>query len=283
MRIKEIMQQHLATARQTDDLATAVQIMLWAGVRHLPVVEDGKLVGLLSERDVLWASAEAEDDKSAQSVGEAMSTPVETASPNDSVTTVAARMAKDRLGCMPLVEAGRLVGIVTTTDLLRAQARQAFDVDVAKPSEPYVQAADIMSKELVTISGDDALADAVARMQHHRVRHLPVVDGDRRLVGILSDRDIRLSPKVLMAGDDAQARAYLAGTQVEAVMSREALSVGPRAPLPALVDAFTQWRFSALPVVDRDDVLVGIISYVDVLEAQAQLVKGRQPRRRARE
>ena len=122
-----------------------------------------------------------------------------------------------------------------------------------------------MTREPATVASDDTLLDAAARMADRNVRHLPVDDGERHVVGILSDRDVRT-----VVGDwlrpfrpsDAvvRARTYRVGD----AMTREVFVVNQDAPFDEVVRVFTDQRVGAVPVVDDTDRLVGIISYVDV-------------------
>jgi CBS domain-containing protein len=77
-----------------DALATALQLMLWTGARHLPVMEEGKLVGVLTERDLLrYQAGHGGSDALSHSVGSAASMPAKFAHPDDSLTEAMARMA----------------------------------------------------------------------------------------------------------------------------------------------------------------------------------------------
>lgn len=101
----------------------AYATMRGQGFRHLPVVLDGQLVGVISTSDVgrLGAGMSAILD---QPVGEAMNKDVLTTSPDAPIETAAAQMALRKVNCLPVVVDGRLVGIVTSYDLLDALARR---------------------------------------------------------------------------------------------------------------------------------------------------------------
>lgn len=256
MLVRDIMSRHVATVDEGQPLSLALQMMLWSGARHLPVLHDHRLVGVLSERDILRYQASSNDPQAMRMpVKEAMSAPAKYVHPETSLSEAAARLAEDKIGCLPVVEQGVLKGIVTTTDFLTHQVRTTLE---APPAE-HLSARDIMTVDPLTGAADDLVVDAVARMATANVRHLPVIDGERRVVGILSDRDIQPA-----AVSDPRLMESL---RVAAVMSRDVLTLEEDAPLSLVLAAFTNWRMSAMPIVDKQERLVGIISYVDVVRA----------------
>lgn len=133
--------------------------------------------------------------------------------------------------------------------------------------EPTDTARMLMSRVPVTAAADDNLLDAAARMAARNVRHLPVVDGERHLVGILSDRDLRTvlgdASRPFQPGD---AKVRMQSLRVADAMTRGAFSVHQDAPFHDVVRIFTDQRVGAVPVVDDGDRLIGIISYVDVFK-----------------
>ncbi|MGH7813734.1 MAG: CBS domain-containing protein [Candidatus Binataceae bacterium] len=99
-----------------EPLAIAKAIMDKGGFRRLPVVENGNLIGILTERDMREHSGYLESTL----VDAAMRTKLITVAPSDSVDDAARLMLKYKIGGLPVIAEGRLAGIVTATDLLRA-------------------------------------------------------------------------------------------------------------------------------------------------------------------
>lgn len=254
-RVSEVMTSQLVTVGPSQDLAYAHQLMMWSNVRHLPVVDGGRLVGVLSDRQLL----EAVLSTSASSrVYEVMAPPKHVASPDEDLGYAAARMATARLDALPVVSDDKLVGILTTTDVLAERGKLFFKG--GKVDVPDVRT--IMRRPVKAAHVDDGLERAIGVMVEEDIRHLPVVDGDHRVVGLLSDRDVRSA-----VGDPLEAlrREEPLDLVVEDVMNRSPMIIAEDASLVDLAACFLDERVGALPVVDDDEVLVGIVSYVDLL------------------
>lgn len=116
MEMIHIMTRHPETIHPDDTLARAKEIMDVAGFRRLPVVKDGEIVGMLTERNLREHSGYLESTK----VNVAMSTPVVSVGPNTTVQEATRLMLRHKIGGLPVVDRGKLVGIVTTIDMLRA-------------------------------------------------------------------------------------------------------------------------------------------------------------------
>lgn len=144
MRVRELMNRNLVTIAESSSCRDAVARMHRAQVRHLPVLNsDGTLVGVITDRDlrhhlfsppVYHAIGASPIDMLLQAarVSEIMSAPAVTVESSQDIAEAAGVMLRDKIGSLPVVEGGRLVGILTETDLLReiCRADQACSPEV---------------------------------------------------------------------------------------------------------------------------------------------------------
>ena len=116
-------------------------------------------------------------------VSDAMTSQVSTAAPGDSVRQVAQTMAHVDSGAVPIVENGKVIGLVTDRDIvLRVVAEgRSFDSPISEA---------MSDGEVYSVKEDDILADATAKMASHQIRRLVVLDDAGKLAGILSLGDV---------------------------------------------------------------------------------------------
>ena len=137
MTVNEIMSRKVVSISADDNLRIVNDIMGLGRVRHLPVVRRGELVGVVSQRDLLHASLSnvmglSSDDQNlflqGVTIAQVMSAPPVSIGLTASVQNAACIMAERKIGCLPVVEDGKLLGIVTETDLLRYFAGLSAEV-----------------------------------------------------------------------------------------------------------------------------------------------------------
>jgi CBS domain-containing protein len=129
----DIMNRDLVTLEETQNLMFLPEVMKLFRFRHMPVVDGNRLVGLVTERDILRVSASSllptareQTDYLAKKfvVRDMMTRDVQTVHPETPLMEVAQRMRKDKLGCMPVVEGeNTLVGIITEADFVTLSTR----------------------------------------------------------------------------------------------------------------------------------------------------------------
>ena len=127
--------------------------------------------------------------------------------------------------------------------------------------------ADLMSRGVITVGASDSCHAAVALMSRHKIRHLPVLDGDRRLAGIVTDRDLRhhlFVPRLFERIGQIPVDDLLRGMPVADAMSSPVISVRPDDDLDTAACRMLEDKLGSLPVVD-DGRVVGIITETDLL------------------
>lgn len=274
--VAELMTPQPVALAPSDSLEQARFLLERYPFRHLPVVDLVELVGMVSDRDLLLARSlpgarrRPDGQKDPVRVEELMTTPVRTIEPGARARTAVRRLLDEHIGALPVVTApGRLVGIVTTSDFLRALQRCAC-WPATEPAGAATASA-CMSAPVLCTSPEEDLDEAAARLLESSVRHLPVLRGGV-LVGMLSDRDVRRGLARLARADlahQASGNRAVPRAHVADVMSEPCLTVTPATQLHELVHTLLEARISALPVVETGR-LVGIVTATDLLERYAE-------------
>jgi CBS domain-containing protein len=128
MQVREIMSTDIEVVDRNDNLRTVEERMVTKQLRHLPVLEQGEVVGMVTQRDLFKAAMSSTmgyGEKAQRAylqsvrVKEIMVYPVVMVAPDTSVAAAAAMIIDKGIGCLPVVDGTKLVGMVTKTDLLR--------------------------------------------------------------------------------------------------------------------------------------------------------------------
>jgi CBS domain-containing protein len=287
--IRDVMTARVVTARSGEPVAVAVERMTRFGFSALPVVTaSSRLVGIVSLLDVLRLRQEGADrgvpaDENAVAVDEIMTEDVLTMAATADAGVVADRLRRNgELRVLPVVDGGRLVGVVTRGDLLRRLlpgaptrrrrglfdlGRAADDDDAADalallaaprrarpPATPQAPVRDVMTTDVVTAGPADQVADAAVAMLRGRHSALPVVDGDGRLLGVVSEADLL-----------ADAARRPGPVSVGRVMTAPAVSVPADATVAQARELLVEQGLRTLPVTGADGRLVGVLGRSDLV------------------
>lgn len=243
----------LAAEASLDDV---MRVMDEHEIRHVPIVDGGRLIGVLSDRDMLgatgWLPEALRKDDGKKCARDLLGGKPVTCTADESVVMVAVDLSSRAIGCLPVLEGDKLVGIVTEMDLLSAyldlSSMENSSVRLHDPVSQY------MADEVSTLVPASTLGDALELKRARGVRHLPVVS-EQRLVGIISDRDLR----------KALGRGLPKSTAISGLMANEPLTLDPEEPLSRAASCMLEGKISSLPVVD-DGRLVGIVTLDDLLD-----------------
>jgi CBS domain-containing protein len=126
---------------------------------------------------------------------------------------------------------------------------------------------EVMQKEVVTLRAEDRLDLAEDIMRLGRVRHMPVLEGDR-LVGILSNRDLLAASLTrALSFEPSHRRAFMRAIDVRETMTKDVVSVGPDTPLAEAARIMVERQIGCLPVVKGEGRLLGLLTETDLLRA----------------
>lgn len=258
-----------------DSFDRAITLMEEHGFHHLPVIQDGRVVGMISDRDLLLAvgwqleaqrrlSGSSHDFAGPRNVSEVMSKPVVCLSPNDDLHTAARAMIEHSISAIPLTTGDALMGIVTKIGLLKALCET--DPPIVRVDRLAEPVAGHMRHHVHTVGPQDPLHTASRIMHEKHVRHLPVTT-EGLLIGMVSDRDIRQACGREIIEDEvaeAHGRLYASSARVLDVMAHRIETTTATTALKEAANKMLDAQIGALPVVSGEQ-LIGIITHTDVL------------------
>lgn len=235
--------------------SAAYELMSQHDIRHLPVVVDGRLRGVVSDRDLLEVIGSHPGSEAAPEapdvVADLMSVELASIGPDDTVVTATVEFLVHRIGCLPVVEGDALVGILSEMDMLKAYTQLVKNGTIPAAGE---RVDTLMATHLATLAPGATLREAANLLRDRHVRHVPVVE-DGALVGMLSDRDLRRALGDQVAEDDP----------IETLMATETLEIAAEASLSEAAFLMALGKISGLPVL-ADGKLVGLLTLTDLLE-----------------
>jgi len=133
---------------------------------------------------------------------------------------------------------------------------------------------DLMRTNVVTLHVTDALAIAEDIMNMGRIRHLPVVDADNRVVGLVTQRDLfKASISSVLGFDRTKEHEWLGKVTVRDVMTKKLTMIEPEGGVVEAVDKLVTDKIGCLPVVDAQGKLLGLLTETDCLRCFRDLLK----------
>jgi len=319
MRVAEdIMNADVKTLTLDHTVKHCLKYMEAHRIRHIAVVDipnKGEkkpyFIGIVSQRDVLRLSARDAEETGKQNIDQRalrqllvniVARKPRSVSLQTPVQDIIAAMTCNRIDMVPVLDDENLVGIITTTDLMKLFSRLdkvihrlfpkfkkgAPPVDTASESSAKARilfswvfraVKEIMTEEVICLEPQDDLARAIEVMQTEKFRHVPIIDEQGKFAGLVSDRDILrnlpyagkrtpLPPK--------RFREHLFATEswtkslllpLESVMAQKVLHISPGCSVCKAADTLYRKKISCLPVVDKREKLLGMVSVTDLMRA----------------
>jgi diacylglycerol O-acyltransferase / wax synthase len=165
-----------------------------------------------------------------------------------------------------------------------AEAARELCSAVREPSRPVMPAAgeirvaDLMAWQVATLRPHDSLLLAHRAMRRLRIRHLPVVDGEQHILGIVSHRDLLAAEASSLGSEEEVRLRVLARAQAVDVMEAHVSTASPEEPAAEAGERMIRRKIGCLPVVGRDGRLVGIITAEDYLRWATEALRTVTPR-----
>ena len=132
---------------------------------------------------------------------------------------------------------------------------------------------DKMTSPVITLRADAPFQEAFKLMRDHKIRRIPIVDQQQRLVGIVSERDmLHAAPSPATSLSIWEMNYLLWKLHVGEIMTKKPISVHPDTPLQAAAQLLLDHRIGGLPVVDMSNRVVGVITETDIFKAFVALL-----------
>ncbi|HUT30044.1 MAG TPA: CBS domain-containing protein [Sedimentisphaerales bacterium] len=242
--VHHIMSRDVATVSADEDVASAARIMAARNISCIIVLENESVVGILTETDLVKRVVVHQRQRAELKVADVMSAPVESIASNISAFHASLTMQASGFKHLPVLDDGRLVGIVTQTDLTEALGSSHVDTTIAG----------IMSTDIATVECKATVAEVAERMSSRNISCVVVVEGPE-IKGIITERDIL--KRVLAAQRNSEQ------TAVEQVMSCPVITTPAFSSVFSTSKIMERMHVRRLVVTDNDR-LCGIVTQTDV-------------------
>lgn len=253
---RDVMKYGVISIGPKEPIYEAISLLLEKDISGLPVVQDGHLEGILSEKDVLKLLFEEEYLPGL--VEDYMSTNVVTYDVEDSVSDICGCLSRHDFRRIPVLYEGRISGMITRADLIRIYKEKYHPLmpknvlSVSCRNEIMVK--DAMHYGIFSARITTSLDEAMDTMCSQQVTGLPVIDDHMYLYGIITEKDILnviQTPNILES-------------LVEQHMTRDVVTFSADTRLAEVCDFFINSGIHRVPIVNYDK-LVGILSRADII------------------
>jgi len=254
MKVAEIMTPDVIKIHKDRKLSDALELMEKHRVSRLLVVNGDELVGIITERDILETLGSSKHGNLIPSrlhVSSAMSKDLITITQDADVKEAVKLMLENNIKSLPVVEQGKIKGIVTITDLLKPLTKSDVPVE------------EIMSKPVITVSPEDRAVHARRLMLDNEISRLVVVE-DFKVVGILTLRQLAKAFAAFKKASETKQSSRVRNMLVEDVMTQNVVTINADAKAGEAAEIMLDRGFSGLPVMNNDS-LVGIVTKKDLI------------------
>lgn len=259
------MTREVITVQTSTHLHDARRLMTQAKIRVLPILEFGKLVGIITKRDLLrfdpstvmrevWSQYRM---MSEQTVGSVMTENVTTIEETATIPQAARAMLENKISALPVIHNGQIAGMITGSDLFR------FIITEQEQNEEDWCTKDYMTTNPKTVTPKTTLLEAHRIMGTQRIRALPVVR-EGVLVGIATRSDLlSADPSIFFSAGNSEISKRIQKAPIEYIMTSNPISVCPTTPISEVAKLMLKYKIHSLPVLENGE-LTGIITESDL-------------------
>ncbi len=252
--VKDIMTKDPESVQASDLVTKARSIMREQGYRSFPIIEDGRIEGIVTRGDVMRVTS----SKTNLLVDGIMTKNLITTTPDEDIFSCTREMIKAGIRQFPVVENEKLVGIISSSDILTAFVEHDYNPVKKKISDTMV------TGNIVCCEPEDELSSIWDKMYSSGFSGFPVIKKDQ-VIGVITRRDIIRDGSVRLSKESGKGRVVY----VKKAMRTPAITVKPGVDVKDAAALMLKKKISKLPVTDEKNKLVGIIDIADILKAYA--------------
>ncbi len=245
--INDIMIKDVATMSVNETVFSAAKYMFEKRVSCIIVLDGDKVAGILTETDFLKRIAARKRDLTHIEIANLMTSPVISISSDTSVLQAGAIAEENHVKKLPVIDNGKLVGIITQTDLVRVLTYYGMWRDIEE----------IMTPDVVTIQADATIVEAAEAMTDNNISCIVVLN-DKEVTGVLTERDVL--KRVIAAQKDPNT------TKINEVMSSPVKTVPPDYSVFSASRLIENVNIRRLVVLEGN-ILKGIVTQTDIFRA----------------
>jgi len=255
MKVKDVMTKEVIYVSKNDDLRHVIDLMEKHNITKLPVVDDGKIVGIVTDNKIAdkLGSIRSKGVPAARlHASSVMEKDIDAVSPETDVEDILATVGEPGPTMLPVVVDGTLVGVVTKADLL-----------------PFVKGEEsissIMTTPVITVKPDERVVHARRLMLENEIARLPVVENGK-VVGIISDKEIAFAFAALKRSFSlGQQQHQLKMLLVKDVMKTPVVTAREDISIEEAAKIMMENEIGCLPIIGGDEKIKGIVTRTDLL------------------
>jgi len=254
---KDIMHYGIVHVGRREPVARAADLLVERGISGLPVLHEGKIVGMLSDKDLLKVLYESEYLPGL--VEEYMTPTCYCFDVEDAVADICKYLNERPFRRVPILHKQRVAGMITRGDIINVYKDKFRPADEppAHPFQHELLAENIMRSSLPTVYPSTSLYAAMTQVVTKHITGLPVVNSDMNLLGIITEKDFL---HVISAPHRPE-------TVVADAMTCDVTTLDHRANIKEICQCLIDTELHTIPILENDR-LVGVISRADVLKSR---------------